>query len=120
MNLLDIASRAERAEDPDREMFIAAWVDCFVGPGGDMNIRNWPEGLGAKWIKFMRLIDEEAWLDAARLFVPDEFHDDWSLYPAPQVGRRWEGCVGDFATNALDPALALFAAALRKRAEMAS
>ena len=119
MNLLDIANRAERAEDPDREMFIAAWVDCFA-PGGSMVIRDWPGGLCAKWIKFMRLVDEEGWVNAAMMFVPDEFHDDWSLYPAPQVGRRWEGCVGDFATNALDPALALFAAALRKRAEMAS
>ena len=115
MNLLDIAIRAEKAEEPDREMFIAAWVDVFA-PGGDMNIRNWPVGLGGQWIKFMRLLDEEAWLDAARVFVHPEHHEDWGIYRAGG-SRGWEGYVADFTAVARDAALALFAAALRCRAE---
>lgn len=126
--LLALAEEAEKLTGPDRETMHAAFDACMS--------RTVPSGPGMvtwtrEWLRFQRLVNAEAWLDAAMSLVPTK------PFPELRPGKWWWsvdnlGCdahvayenhdagIPEYSACAATPALALCAAALRAQAEALS
>lgn len=105
--LLDLAERCEKAtEEQQRALLLEAFDAVFLDD---------PE---ARFLRFRRLVDAGAYLDAAMTLVPDGY--DWIIgrtndgltIPA-EVGGRGD----EYMRFGNTPALALCAAALRARSQ---
>jgi len=121
-DLMELASRVEAGEEPDRELDVRISLALSGTPYSDSDvidmlaIRDEPTGYGV-----YRPADEyvpayTASLDAAMTLVPEGW--DWTLYSdgSCEIGRKPDrGCLmnADYIAEAATPALALTAAALR-------
>lgn len=121
VELRALADRCEKATGPDLGLMREAYDACLP--------RQLPSSAGTiRWsrhyLRFSRLIEAEAWLDAAMTLVPEGFMWRVQSWPDGVNEAILEKGAGDFGaidarhteTFAATPALALCAAALRARA----
>lgn len=113
----DLIARLEKATEPDRELLL----DCYEAAFNDRR------DLGPKHLaQFLRLLDAEAWTDAALTLVPDEHTwEVWREWGGPLSGKpgfRFEAetwakshCNVLKGEHKTSPAIAICIAALKAR-----
>lgn len=124
-DLLKLAERCERAEEPKRGLFIEAWLATLGAHFSHLSadeIRKLPG-----FRRFNRMLDADAYESAALMLVPDGWgwNVSWPnikaresgllLVDAPCQGEAQFGYDRRFIVAAATPALAICAAALRAR-----
>lgn len=105
--MTDLITRIEQADGPRRELFDEA-AKLFWGlsaKGVD------PDFWLARWVRFNRMIDAEAWTSVAEMLVPDDLDFEVRRKFAHLFNRT--GKRRDYETYATHPSLALLAAILR-------
>lgn len=106
----ELIERLEKATGPDVGLFDEAWVACFGRDSG-----------GARWERYLALINVGAWTDAALMLVPEclpwmvRYSQPWDadhpFYAAyVQITQDLE-----FSAVAATPAIAICIAALKAR-----
>ena len=120
-----LAERVEGMTAPTRSIFLEAFAACYPKPP-DFEL-VWRDekpkqpiyhAWANRWVTFRKLIDAEAWEQAAILLVPDGFTWSWTNKAGEEgpFAECWGEPSGTFRHRdsfAASPALALTAAALR-------
>lgn len=113
MNLLELAEKVAAASENDVELFSEAYEAVF----GNSPVVEYRQPNGYRGTTFVRLLEVEAFLDAALLLVPE----GWEFYLERNGAALWDGRESShrrpiFRAHAATPALALTAASLKARA----
>lgn len=115
MDLLKLAERVEGECAPSTWLFTEVYAACnggvlFAQPATPEFVET-----HRKWEQFRRMIDAEAWLDAAMTLVPDTEYDLTNLYGVArahiELANEFGGHHGSNECGSMP--LALAAAALR-------
>lgn len=118
--LLALADRVEKLTGPDREVMYEAFDACMSRRESS---REGVIAWSREWLAFQKLVNAEAWLNAAMMILPDEW-DHMEVYRPDYQTLGWTVHVmynanlkrTQFLGFAQSHELALVAASLRARA----